>query len=459
MRSKADLHDYQAHAAQHIIDNPYCGLFMEMGLGKTASSLTAIDRLVLEEVEIDRVLVVAPKRVVESVWRQETAEWQHLQQLRVVAVRGKVRHRKAALKQDAHVYVISRDNIQWLCAQYGGSGLPFQMLVIDESSSFKNHKSKRFKALKAVHFQRVVLLTGTPTPKGLIDLWAPMYLLDKGKRLGRTIGEYRSNYFTPGAKSGHIVYNYRIKKGSADKIYEAIGDICISMKEKDYLKTAGEHYNPIYIDMPDALKKRYQQFERDKVLEIYGTGEEITPANAAALRNKLLQFANGAIYDSEKNYHVIHDLKLEALEEIMEEANGKSVLVAYTLKSDAERIMAHFAQYEPRKLSGDKDIADWNAGKIQMMIMHPASGGHGLNFQYGGHIAVWFGQTDSLELYLQFNKRLARQGQKFKVFIHEILLRGTMDEDVRASNKLKDEGQNALMAAVKARINKYLKRR
>ena len=458
MRDKQDLHDYQGHASKHIVDNPYCGLFMEMGLGKTVSSLTAINTLVLEELAVDRVLVVATKRVTESVWRQEAAEWQHLTGLRVIAVMGKAKHRKQLLKRDAHVYVIGRDNIQWLCAQYGGSGLPFNMLVIDESSGFKNHKSKRFKALRLMHFSRVVLLTGTPTPKGLIDLWAPMYLLDKGERLGRTIGEYRREFFTPGATNGHIVYNYKIRKGSADKIYNAIGDICISMKNRDYLKLVERVNNNIKIPMPDELKKRYEQFERDKVLEIFGTGQEITPANAAALNNKLLQFANGCVYDGDKNPHHIHDLKLEVLSEILEEADGKPVLLAYTFKTDADRIEHYFAQYEPKRLSSDKDVEDWNAGKIKLLIMHPASGGHGLNFQYGGNIAVWFGQTWSLELEQQFNARLHRQGQENAVIINKLILQGSMDEDVIRSQQLKEEGQDALMSAVRARIKKYLKR-
>lgn len=453
------LHNYQSHVAQHIIDNPYSGAFLEMGLGKTIATLTAIDRLIHEEVEIDKVLVIAPKRVVESVWKQEAAKWLHTQHLRIELITGKENKRREALKRDAHVYVISRDNIQWLCAQYGGSGLPFDMLVIDESSSFKNHKSKRFKALRLIHFSRVVLLTGTPAPNGLLDLWAPMYLLDKGERLGRTIGEYRRNFFIPGKTNGHIVYNYKIKKDSPDRIYKAIEDICMSMKAKDYLELVERTNNNILIPMPGDLRKRYLEFERDKVLEIFGTGEEITPANAAALNNKLLQFANGAVYDSDKNTHDIHDLKLEVLAEILEEANGKPVLLAYTFKSDADRIERYFAQYNPRRLHSDKDIDDWNAGKIQLLIMHPASGGHGLNFQYGGHIAVWFGQTWSLELEQQFNARLHRQGQNDPVIINKLILQGSMDEDVIAAQQSKEEGQEALMQAVRARVRKYLKNR
>lgn len=459
MRSKTDLHGYQLHAVQHVMANTHCAMFLEMGLGKTIATLTAIDRLMFEELAVDKVLVVAPKRVVESVWMQEAAEWQHTTGLRIQRVLGKARHRIAALKSEADVYVISRNNLQWLCARYGGSALPFDMLVIDESSGFKNHRSKRFKALKLLQFNRVVELTGTPSPNGLIDLWAPLYLLDRGQRLGKTIGSYREEFFKPGKTNGHIVYNYRIKKGSSDKIYSAIGDICMSMKAKDHLNMPDMISNPINIEMPSALKKRYEKFEQDKVLEIFGTDEEITPANAAALNNKLLQFANGAVYDADKNTHIIHNLKLEALEEILEDADGKPVLLAYTFKSDAMRIKAKFSKYNPRILDGDQDITDWNAGKIQLLIMHPASGGHGLNFQYGGNIIVWFGQTWSLELYQQFNGRLHRQGQKNTVIMNKLILKGTMDEDVMMSQKRKEEGQDALMDAVRARVNKYLKRR
>lgn len=453
------LHNYQEHTAQHIIDHNCCGAFLEMGLGKTIATLTAIQRLMFEEVEVDKVLVIATKRVAESVWKQEAAKWLHTSGLRVEVVAGKADKRKEQLRKDAHVYVISRDNIQWLCAQYGGSGLPFDMLVIDESSGFKNHKSKRFKALRLIHFNRTVLLTGTPAPNSLLDLWAPLYLLDKGQRLGRTIGEYRRNFFIPGKTNGHIVYNYKIKKDSPDKIYNAISDICISMKAKDYIEMKDRVNNNIVIPMPSELRSRYLQFERDKVLEIFGTGEEITPANAAALNNKLLQFANGAVYDSDKNAHVMHNLKLEVLQEIMEEANGKPVLLAYTFKSDADRIEHHLAQYKPQRLYSDKDVNDWNAGKIQLLIMHPASGAHGLNFQYGGHIAVWFGQTWSLELEQQFNARLHRQGQVNSVVINKLILQGSMDEDVIKAQQSKEEGQEALMQAVRARIKKYLKTR
>jgi len=449
------LHAYQEQAVDHIFNHNKCGLFLDMGLGKTVSTLTAINRLIYEEVEVSKVLVIAPKRVAESVWKQEVTQWPHLQHLKVSVVTGNAMNRNKALQEKADIYTIGRDNVQWLCAQYGGSGLPFDMLVIDESSSFKNHASKRFKALKLVHFNRVVLLTGTPAPNSLIDLWPQIYLLDKGERLGRTIGAFRSDFFTPGRSNGHIVYNYSITKGSDARIHEAIADICMSMKAKDYLNLPERINNNIKLEMPETLRRSYKAFEREKVLEIFETDAQITSANAAALSNKLLQFANGAVYDSEKDTHEIHNLKLEALEEILESANGKPVLVAYTYKSDADRIEQYLKAYKPKRLETDADILKWNKGEIQLLMMHPASGGHGLNLQAGGNIIVWFGQTWSLELEQQFNARLDRQGQKQRVIVNKLILKGTMDEDVIAAQERKEKGQNALMEAVKAKIKQY----
>jgi SNF2 family DNA or RNA helicase len=449
------LHAYQEQAVEHIFSHNKCGLFLDMGLGKTVSTLTAINRLIYEEVEVSKVLVIAPKRVAESVWKQEVTQWPHLQHLKVSVVTGNAMNRRKALQEKADIYTIGRDNVQWLCSQYGGSGLPFDMLVIDESSSFKNHASKRFRALKLVHFSRVVLLTGTPAPNSLIDLWPQIYLLDKGERLGRTIGAFRSDFFTPGRSNGHIVYNYSITKGSDARIHEAIADICMSMKAKDYLNLPERINNHIKLEMPETLRRSYKAFEREKVLEIFETDAQITSANAAALSNKLLQFANGAVYDSEKDTHEIHNLKLEALEEILESANGKPVLVAYTYQSDAERISQCLKAYKPKRLETDADILKWNKGEIQLLMMHPASGGHGLNLQAGGNIIVWFGQTWSLELEQQFNARLDRQGQKQRVIVNKLILKGTMDEDVIAAQERKEKGQNALMEAVKAKIKQY----
>jgi len=455
-----DLHHYQVTAVDHIMENSKCGLFLDMGLGKTVATLTAINRLIFEEVEVEKVLVIGTKRVAESVWKQEARKWAHLRDLKISIVAGTPAERVAALKVPAHIYTIGRDNVQWLCAHYGGSRLPFDMEVIDESSSFKNHKSQRFKALRLVYFPRAVILTGTPAPNSLIDLWPQMYLLDKGERLGKTISAYRRNFFKPGQMNGHIVYNYRLRENSDEEIYEAIEDICISMKSEDYLDLQEAVENNILIEMPPKLAAEYKDFEREKVLELFTADEPITVASAAALNNKLLQFANGAVYDEDKEYHVVHDLKLDVLEELMEAANGKPVLLAYTYKSDALRIEKRLKKYKPRRLKTDEDILDWNAGKIQLLIMHPASGGHGLNLQDGGNIIIWFGQTWSLELLEQLNARLDRQGQAEQVVINKLILKGTMDMQVIARQESKADGQNALMEAVKAardRAFKHLK--
>lgn len=412
-----------------------------------------------EELEVDSVLVVAPKRVAENVWSAECQKWQHLKNLKISKIIGSEKQRKAALREKADIYMISRDNLVWLIGQYGGSMLPFDMLVVDESSSFKNPQSMRFKALKAVQasFKRVVILTGTPAPNGLIDLWSQIWLLDRGQRLGKTITAYRDRYFRPGKRNGAIIYDYTLKTESEAEIHEAISDICISMKAKDYLDLPQTIINDIVLQFSPALKKQYLDFERDQVLELFSADQEILAVNAAALSGKLLQFANGAIYDENKEWHEIHSLKLDAVDEIIENANGKPVLIAYTFKHDLERLMHHLRKYKPKQLDGEQDINDWNAGKIQVMIMHPASGGHGLNLQSGGNIIIWFGQTWSLELYQQFNARLDRQGQVESVIINRLICKGTVDEDVVKSLENKDKKQEGLMQAVKARIEKYKK--
>ena len=433
-----------------------------MGLGKTVSTLTAIRRLIFEELEVRRVLVIAPKRVMEKVWTDECAKWRHLGDFTVSRVMGNEQKRRAALAVEADIYVISRDNTAWLCGQYGGTMLPFDMMIIDESSSFKNHRSLRFKALKAVQpsFDRVVILTGTPAPKGLIDLWSQIYLLDRGERLGQTIGEYRRRYFTPGASSGHIVYNYNITKGSEAKIYAAISDICISMKAEDYLELPGRVENIINIDFPPALQKKYDDFEREQILEALESleeGEQISALNASALSIKLRQFANGAVYDEDKNWHVVHDLKLDAVEEIVEEAQGNPVLIAWTFRHDMYRMRERLKKYKPRELKTEQDIEDWNDGKVDIMLMHPATGGHGLNLQSGGHIIIWYGADWNLEHFQQLNKRLDRQGQEEVVVLNRIVARKTLEQDVVKSLTRKDGKQEGLMQAIKARIEKYLK--
>lgn len=454
------MHPYQDTAVNHIITHPYSGLFLDMGLGKTVSSLTAIDILMYQELEVSSVLVIGPKRVIESVWEAETRKWSHLQHLKIVKIVGTIKQRKAALREQGDIYLVSRDNIAWLCGQYGGSMLPFDMLVIDELSSFKNPKSVRFKALRSVQpsFSRIVGLTGTPAPNGLIDLWSQLYLLDRGERLGKFISHYRDEYFKPGGRNGHIVYNYNLQKTGEQRIHDQIKDICMSMKAEDYLDLPDTQINDIDIIFPAALQKKYDDFEKEQVLKLFAEQEDadaVTALNAAALSNKLLQFANGAIYDEDKNWHTLHDLKIDALKEIVEDANGKPVLVAYAYKHDLERIMKALKKYSPKKLESDEDIQAWNKGKIQVMVMHPASGGHGLNLQAGGNLIIWFGQTWSLELYQQFNARLDRQGQENAVIINRLVSSNTIDQKVVKALEGKDKKQSGLMDAVKALVEKY----
>lgn len=474
MLTEKNLHGYQLSAVEFIISHPYCGVFLDLGLGKTVSTLTAINYLMNDYCEINSVLVIAPKRVAESVWQEEAEKWEHLQHLRFSKIIGTQKQRIAAVMETkADIYIISRDNIAWLCALYGGGKLPFDMVVVDELSSFKSYKSIRFKALRGArpYLKRLVGLTGTPAPNGLIDLWPQIYLMDRGDRLEKTISRYREKYFRPGQTNGHVVYSYNLMSDSEQLIHKRIEDICISMKADDYLEMPLRTDNYIKLRMPDDIKKQYDDFEKNKVLDMFKPEQkyleetdkwinepaEINAVNAAALSNKLLQFANGAIYDENKKVFPIHDIKLDALKEIIEDANGQSVLVAWTYQFDRDRILDYLKKYKPRELKTNKDIEDWNAGKIQVMLAHPASAGHGLNLQAGGNIIVWFGQTWSLELYQQFNARLYRQGQQKGVVIHHLIMQGTHDEDVIQAIKAKDRKQNALMDSIKAKINKYKK--
>lgn len=462
MLNESNLHDYQKAAVDHIMNNTHCALFLEMGLGKTVSTLTAIKKLMYEELDVTKVLVIAPKRVAESVWDVEIDKWSHLNGLIVSKVIGPEKRRKDALRMNADIYLIGRDNVPWLCGLYGGSMLPFDMLVIDELSSFKNPKSIRFKALRGVQpsFKRVVGLTGTPAPNGLIDLWSQIFLLDRGERLGKFVTRFREEYFRPGKTNGAIVYKYNLVNDGEQRIHDKISDICISMKAKDYLTLPGRIDNMIDIKLTPELQKKYDDFEKDQILQLFADQSEdegISALNAAALSNKLLQFASGAIYDENKDWHEIHDLKIQALKEIIEDANGKSVLIAWNFRHDLYRIKEALKKYKPVELKTDQDVKDWNAGKIQVMMMHPASGGHGLNLQTGGEIIVWFGPNWSLELEEQFNARLDRQGQKNVVIIHRLIASKTMDVDVMRALQNKSAKQSSLMEAVKARIRKYVK--
>lgn len=457
MLRENDLHPYQVTAIEHILSHTHCALFLECGLGKTVSTLTAINKLMYEDLEINKVLVVAPKRVAESVWDAEVKSWEHLKHLKVVKIIGDAKTRQKALETRADIYTIGRDNIAWLCKAYEGRRMPFDMLIIDELSSFKNHKSVRFKSLRVVQpqFSRVVGLTGTPAPNGLIDLWSQIYLLDRGERLGKFITRYRDEYFKPGRRNGAVIYTYDLKRGADKAIHQKLSDICMSMKAEDYLTLPKRITNIIRVNFDEQLKHQYETFEQEQVLSLLEDGAEITALSAATLSNKLLQFVNGAIYDEDGGVHFVHDLKIEATKELLDDANGKPILIAWTFRHDRDRLMEALKSYHPRELKNGKDIEDWNAGKIPVLLMHPASGGHGLNLQAGGHIIIWFGQTWSLELEQQFNARLDRQGQTESVIVNKIIVTKTIDEDVMKAIASKTRSQESLMEAVKARIRKY----
>lgn len=455
-------HNYQHHTIEHVIANKAAGVFLEMGLGKTISTLTAIKQLMFEDLAVDKVLVIAPKKVAQSTWTDEIQKWDHTRQLTISVVIGTERQRIEALRAKADIYTINRENVAWLVSYFGGAW-PFDMVVIDELSSFKNAKSIRFKALRTVRplCRRVVGLTGTPAPNGLLDLWPQLYLLDQGERLGKTITGYRDKYFTPGKRNGHVIFNYNLKtdeKGQPSpyekEIYNKIGDICISMKAKDYLELPDRIDRINHVVLSDTVMQQYLEFEKKLILSLENV-EDISTANAAGLTNKLLQFTNGAVYDAEHQWHEVHNEKLEALEEDMEAANGNPVLVFYQFKSDMERILKHFKAYKPQVLNGDKEIKSWNEGKIQMLLAHAASAGHGLNLQFGGHHIEWFGVPWGLELYQQAVARLDRQGQTMPVINSRLIAKGTIDEEVLAALERKASVQDAMMEAVKARIRKY----
>lgn len=459
MLQRDQLHSYQNRGVQHIIDNEFCALFLECGLGKTVTTLTAIKEL-MDSCIIANALVVAPKKVTQVTWTDEIKNWAHLQGLTISVIDGDVKHRRAAMAKKADIYAVSRDNIVWLVTEYGGIKLPYDMVVIDELSSFKNHASKRFRALKRVRkfIPRVVGLTGTPSPNGLIDLFAQMYLIDEGERLGKTITGYRDRFFRPDKRNGDIVYTYALKHPADEtekQISDLISDITISMTAEDYLQMPDKIMLFDTVELPSKVYESYQEFEREQVLELINSDEPITAASAAALSNKLQQYANGAIYDADRKTIPIHDEKLEKLQEIVEAANGAPVLVAYSFIHDLNRIMDALKEYKPVKLEKPEHIAQWNEGKIQVLVTHPASAGHGLNLQKGGNILVWFGNTWSLELYMQFNARLYRQGQTKPVYIHHIVSKGTVDEKIIRALSGKKETQDGLMQSIKELMEKY----
>lgn len=441
-------HPYQEFAKEFMLSNPLSALFLEMGLGKTITTLTAIDELLYDCFEIRKVLIIAPLRVANSTWPSEIKKWEHLKLLRYSIVTGNEVERIQALTTEAEIYIINRENVDWLVNK-SGVAMNFDMLVIDELSSFKSYTSKRFKSLLKIrpYFKRVVGLTGTPSSNGLMDLWAEFRILDFGKRLGRYITHYRNKYFVPDKRNGMIIYSYKPQEDAEQQIYEAINDITISMKSCDHLNLPELIMNEVEVVLEDKEVERYEDFKKEMVMTI--GEEEIDAVNAASLSNKLLQLANGSIYDEDKNYHIVHDKKMEALEQLIEEANGKPVLIGYWFKADKERIEQRF---NVREIQSEGDIEDWNKGEIQVGLIHPASAGHGLNLQQGGCTLIWFGLTWSLELYQQTNARLYRQGQNQTVVIHHIITKNTIDEDVMKALKRKERTQEALMSAVKARI-------
>ena len=441
-------HEYQTYATHFIVEHQEAALLLDMGLGKTVITLTAIDALVRDSFEVSRVLVIAPLRVARDTWPAEIGKWEHLSGLTYAVAIGTEDERRAALRQQVSVYIINRENIDWLITK---SGIPFDydMVVIDELSSFKSHQTKRFRALMKVRpkLKRIVGLTGTPSSNGLMDLWAEFRLLDMGKRLGRFIGQYRETYFNPDKRNQHMIFSYTPKAGAEEEIYRQISDITISMKAGDFLEMPERIESEVIVVLSEKERARYERMKTEMVLELGGT--EIDAVSAAALSNKLLQMANGAVYDEDGNSTALHSRKLDALEDIIEAANGKPLLVAYWYKHDRERIMARF---DTRDIKTSADIADWNAGKIPVALIHPASAGHGLNLQEGGSALVWFGLTWSLELYQQTNARLWRQGQKSTVVIQHIIAKDTIDERVMATLAKKDKTQAALIEAVRAEL-------
>lgn len=447
---------HQAAGINWIIQRQACALFWGMGTGKTVTTLTAVDLLLHDLLEDGPVLVIAPKRVAESTWSKETAKWEHLKHLRISRVMGTAKQRRDALLTKADVYVINRENVVWL-VDLIGHRWPFRIVVIDELSSFKSAQAKRWKALRKVRgrIRRLIGLTGTPRPNGLEDLWPEIYLLDQGERLGRTLGAFRSRFLIPEKMNGHIVYSYRPKDGAEAEVYERLADCCMSIRKEDVLSLPGQIYDDIVLDTPAALLKQYKQFERDKVLECLNEEGDIVAGTEAALTNKLLQFANGAIYDMDGGVHHIHDIKLDALEELVEEAGGDPVLVLYAYKHDADRIRERI---KCRALDTEADIDAWNRGEIPVALAHPASIGHGLNLQEGGHITIWFGLSWSLELYEQANERLNRPGQKNVCRVYHLIMKGTHDERVLKSLQRKEKGQSAAIEALRLEIVKEAKR-
>ena len=451
-------YEYQQTAMQWIIDNPRCGLFLDMGLGKTVSTLTAIQQLI-DDCEVSRTLVVAPKKVAETTWTTEAEKWEHLKALKVVKVMGTEKQRKLALATKADVYVIGRDSFVWLVGIFGGV-LPFDVLVIDELTSFKSSKSNRFKAMRMATptVKRVIGLTGTPAPNGLIDLWAQMYCIDMGERLGRSVTKYRETYFET-HKWNNIVVRCDVKKGCDDIIRRKIADICLSMQAKDYLQLPDLLTHTVKVYLSPSVMAAYSKFEKEKVLQFRdehaGEPANVLAQSAAGLMNKLSQFANGSIYDEEKNVHHIHDEKLDRLAEIIEAANGNSVLVFYQYKHDVDSIVRKLKEYAVRVYKDESDLKEWNEGHIDVLLAHPASTAFGLNMQRGGHYIVWYGTGWNLELFQQANARLHRQGQQYPVQVYKLVCANTVDERADAALDNKKGVQQSLLDSLNYLIRKH----
>lgn len=441
-------HNYQNYAKNFILAHKVSALFLDCGLGKTITTLTAINELMYDSFEISKVLIIAPLRVAQSTWKEEIEKWDHLNLLRYSIAVGDEKERLKALKQNSDIYIINRENVDWLVTK-SGIDFNFNMLIIDELSSFKSHTSKRFKSLLKIrpYFERVVGLTGTPSSNGLMDLWAEFRVLDLGERLGRYITHYRNEYFLPDKRNGTVIYSYKPQQNAEERIYRRLADMTISMKSTEYLKMPELILNDLEINLDEEDQIKYKKFKKEMVMTIQE--KEIDAINAASLSNKLIQLANGSIYDENKKFYEVHNKKLDKLEEIIESANGKPVLIAYWFKADKERIEKRF---KVKEIKTAEDIKQWNMGMINLALIHPASAGHGLNLQSGGSTLVWFSLTWSLELYQQTNARLYRQGQKDTVVIHHLITKNTIDEDIMKSLKRKDKTQEALMRAVKARI-------
>lgn len=441
-------HEYQTYATNFILEHPVAAVLLEMGLGKSVITLTAIYELMLNRFEVQKVLVIAPLRVARDTWPAEIEKWEHLEGLTYSVAIGTEAERLAALKRPSHLYLINRENVDWLITK---SGIPFDfdMVVIDELSSFKSHSAKRFKSLLKVRptVKRMVGLTGTPSSNGLMDLWAEFRVLDMGQRLGRYITHYRNNFFVPDKRNQQMIFSYKPRPGAEDAIYRLISDITISMKSADFLKMPECIINEVPVFLSEKEWSVYQALKEDMVVDL--KDEEIDAVNAAALSGKLLQMANGTVYNEEKEVIHIHDRKLDALEDLIEGANGKPVLVAYWYNHDLQRIKQRFSV---REIKTSQDIKDWNNGDIPVAVIHPASAGHGLNIQFGGSTIIWFGLTWSLELYQQTNARLWRQGQQSTVVIHHIIAKDTIDEDVMKALRKKEKIQSALIDSVKTRI-------